>query len=116
MMKTVGPKQQQFSRFICSFSRQAYLSLALRKRLHPENKRTTTRVRGQKNGETAYTSLCAMVMRLLSCGVSRVGLPGKVGDRENEVLRAFNVQHAQIRYEEGRDTSKNVWDKVGESE
>jgi len=57
-----------------------------------------------------------MVMRLLSCGVSRVGPPGKVGDRENEVLRAFNVQHAQMRYEEGRDTSKNVWDKVGESE
>jgi len=56
-----------------------------------------------------------MVMRLLSCSISRVGPLGKVGDRENEVLRAFNVQHAQMHYKEGRDTSKNVWDKVGES-
>ena len=91
------------------------MSLALRKQLHPENKCTTTRVRGKKNGEIAYTSLCAMVMRLLSCGISRVGLPGKVGDRENEVLRAFNVQHVQMCYKEGRDTSKNYGTKWGKA-
>jgi len=41
----------------------------------------------RKNGETTYASLCAMVMRLLSCGVGCVGPPGEVGNGENEVLR-----------------------------
>jgi len=40
----------------------------------------------QKNGETTYTSLCAMVMHLLSCSVGCVGPLGVVGNRENEVL------------------------------